>query len=263
MNEARIIALATERGRVARRPENRAMKKAKPLAKSVVPAAKKSAHAARSPKLRSPASARRAVASGIYSVHPSFEMLADWIAGLPQKTGRSLPEWVAFIEKSGPAGETARREWLKSAHGLGTNTAWWLAERSVGKGGEEDTPEGYLSAAEGYVADMFAGPKAGLVPIYDALLALGRALAKDVKFCPCKTIVPFYRRHVIAQVKPSTRTRIDFGLALGGMPATGRLIETGGFAKKDRITHKIEITHPSEVDAEVRRWLQTAYDRDV
>jgi hypothetical protein len=34
------------------------------------------------------------------------------------------------------------------------------------------------------------------------------------------------------------RTRIDFGLALKDTPATGRLIDTGGFAKKDRITHR-------------------------
>jgi hypothetical protein len=87
-------------------------------------------------------------------------------------------------------------------------------------------------------------------------------LGEDVRICPCKTIVPFYRRHVIAQIKPSTRTRIDFGLALGDTKATGRLIDTGGFAKKDRITHRIPITSSAEIDAELRRWLKVAYDRD-
>jgi hypothetical protein len=46
---------------------------------------------------------------------------------------------------------------------------------------------------------------------------------QGVKACPCKTIVPLYRRHVIAQIKPATRTRIDFGLALGATVAPKRL----------------------------------------
>ena len=75
--------------------------------------------------------------------------------------------------------------------------------------------------------------------------------------------MPLYRNHVIAQIKPTTRTRIDFGFALGTRKATGRLIDTGGFAKKDRITHRIPITAPKDIDAEVRKWLKVAYDRDA
>src|ERR671933_2846002 len=110
---------------------------------------------------------------------------------------------------------------------------------------------------------MFAGPKAGLRPLYDRLLRLGLALGEDVKACPCKTIVPLYRRHVFAQIKPATRTRIDLGFALGDMKATGRLIDTGGFAKKDRITHRIPITSLDDINDEVKHWLKVAYDRDA
>jgi hypothetical protein len=59
---------------------------------------------------------------------------------------------------------------------------------------------------------------------------------------PCQTIVPLHRNHVFAQIKPSARTRIDFGFALQDTKATGRLIDTGGYAKKGRITHRIPIT---------------------
>jgi hypothetical protein len=74
--------------------------------------------------------------------------------------------------------------------------------------------------------------------------------------------VPLYRRHVFAEIKPTTRTRIDLGFALRDTPATGRLLDTGGFAKKDRITHRIPITTPEEIDDEVRNWLRKAYDLD-
>jgi hypothetical protein len=41
------------------------------------------------------------------------------------------------------------------------------------------------------------------------------------------------------------------------------LIDTGGYPKKDRITHRIPITSPGEIDAEVKRRLKLAYDADA
>lgn len=199
----------------------------------------------------------------IYGVHPGVAMVSKWIDDLPAKTGRSLDEWLKFIKKSGPVSEKERREWLKTEHGLGSTAASWLAERAEGRVGNEDDPETYLRAAEGYVEKMFAGPKASLRPIYDALLKLGVSMGKDVKACPCQTIVPLYRKHVFAQIKPTTQTRIDMGFALKDLKATGRLIDTGGYAKKDRITHRIPITSLEDIDDEVKRWLKQAYELDA
>jgi hypothetical protein len=81
--------------------------------------------------------------------------------------------------------------------------------------------------------------------------------------CPCKTIVPLYRKHVFAQIKPTTRTRIDMGFAMGARSAEGRLIDTGGYAKKDRITYRIPISSVAEIDGEVKKWLRVAYDGDA
>ena len=199
----------------------------------------------------------------IYGVHPGVLMTQKWIAGLKQKTGRTLDEWIKFIKKEGLPTEAARRDWLKEQHKLGTNSAWWLAERSVGKGEEVGDPDAYLEAAEKYVEEMFAGKKEPLRPLYKALLKLGLSLGKDIKACPCQTIVPLYRNHVVAQIKPTTQIRIDFGLALGDTKKTPkRLIDTGGFAKKDRITHRFEITSLKHIDDEVKKWLKIAYDRD-
>src|SRR6478672_8435368 len=199
----------------------------------------------------------------IYSVHPGVLMTQKWIGELKPKTGRTLGEWLKLIKKEGPRDEQPRRDWLRTKYGLGTNTAGWLAERSVGKGEESGDPGAYLKAAEKYVDEMFAGKKEHLRPLYDALLKLGLSMGKDTKACPCQTIVPLYRNHVFAQIKPTTQTRIDFGLALGDTKKTpSRLIDTGGFAKKDRITHRFEITSLKDIDDEVKRWLKIAYDRD-
>jgi hypothetical protein len=199
----------------------------------------------------------------LYSVHPGVAMMQKWVAELPEKTGRSLAEWIKLVRQAGPPTEKERRDWLKTNHGLGTNTAWWIAERTEGKGLEDGDPAAYLKAAEGYVEAMFAGAKAGLRPIYDRLLKIALGLGKDVKACPCKSIVPLYRNHVFAQLKPTTRTRLDLGLALRGTPAKGRLIDTGGEAKNDRITHRIPISSVGEIDSDLLRWLRLAYDRDA
>jgi len=41
------------------------------------------------------------------------------------------------------------------------------------------------------------------------------------------------------------------------------LVETAGYARKDRTTHPIEITALADIDATVKKWLKAAYDHDV
>ena len=87
-----------------------------------------------------------------------------------------------------------------------------------------------------------------------------------LKVCPGKTIVPLYRNHVFAEIKPSTRSRIDFGLALksSNKKPPASLKDTGGLARGDRITHRFAITSSEEADAAVvRNWLRIAYDLDA
>jgi hypothetical protein len=214
--------------------------------------------------MRVPAAKRGVSTRSLYTVHPGVAMMQDWVATLKPKTGRRLQEWIALVKRAGPPGEAARREWLKREHGLGTNSAWWIAERAEGKGAEDTDPDAYLAAAERWVDALFSGGKAGLRPLYDALLELGLSIGKDVKACPGKTIVPLYRKHVFAQLKPAARTRLDLGLALALAkgPLPKRLADTGGREKGDRITHRIPIETASDIDDEVRRWLRTAYELD-
>ena len=197
-----------------------------------------------------------------YDLHPSVRMAESVIKGMKEKTGRSIDEWVSHVKKQGPAGQKERAAWLKSEHGLGTNYAGWIAGKSVGNTEGFDDAEQYLKHAQDYVERMYAGPKAHLRPIYDAILTYAKTLGKDIGVSPCSTIVPIYRKHVIAQVKPTTRTRIDLGLALKDTKTPKRLINTGGFEKKDRITHRIEIARLEDFDDEAKKWMKKAYEMD-
>jgi Domain of unknown function (DUF5655)/Domain of unknown function (DUF4287) len=195
--------------------------------------------------------------NSVYTLHPGFAMEDSSLRNLKERTGRTLEQWIRIVEKSGPPTERERMAWLKQAHGISTNYALWIAKRVDGGGSAADyDPDALVEA-------MFVGKKEALRPIYDRLLTLAFALGKDVRVSPGKTIVPFYRKHVFAQAKPTTTTRIDVGYAFKDMMPSGKLVSTGGFEKGDRITHRIPVTSLDEIDAEVKKWLRHAYEKDV
>lgn len=202
-----------------------------------------------------------------YSVHPSVAHVQAILRNLERNSGRELDAWVAALGHADPGDEKARRAWLKE-QGLGGSQAMFVAERSLGGSAHafDDTPDGYLRMAPQYVERQYAGKKSALRPLYEALLERSLTLGPDVKACPCETVVPLYRRHVFAQIKPATLARIDLGLALGN-PAdvhdpSGRLVDTGGFRKRDRLTHRIEVRTPADLDDVLGRWLRAAYEGD-
>jgi predicted transport protein len=197
-----------------------------------------------------------------YDLHPSVAYVQAVLANVKAKTGRTAEEWAALLHREGPVDAKA---WLK-AQGLGATQASLVLQRASPTPGHafDDTLEGYLTAAPRYVAAQYGGKRAALRPLFEQIVTLVRSLGPDVKVCPCETIVPFYRNHVFAEVKPLV-SRLDLGLALGD-PAKvqdpgGRLKDMGGFAKKDRITHKVEMTAEADLEV-VLPWLKLAYERD-
>jgi len=196
-----------------------------------------------------------------YQVHPGVAMWDAIVRNLKAKTGKSLEEWTVLLKKQGPVTVPEQKAWLKEKYGLGGSTVGAIVDHARGAD-EELTPDAYLKNAPVYVDQLFSGPKAHLRPICDELLELATSFGDDVKVSPCKTFVPLYRNHVFGQIKPTTQTRVDLGLALGDAKTSKRLIDTGGLAKKDRITRRIELTSAADIDAEVKKWLKAAYDRD-
>lgn len=192
-----------------------------------------------------------------YTLHPGYAMELTSMANLRERTGKSVDEWVKIVNRDGPETEKERVAWLKANHGFGMNYAIWISARSVGDMGAEAYDPDRL------VEEQYSGPKAALRPLYDKLMEIAFSLGPDVTASPTKTTVPFSRKHVFANVIATTRTRIDLGLALKGVETPVRLIDTGGEAKKDRITRRIPIQSLDEIDGEVERWLKVAYDRDA
>jgi hypothetical protein len=180
------------------------------------------------------------------------------LASLEERTGKNMQQWLAIVKRA-KAEDPAEIRALLKTRGLGASTIGLIVDQAAGK-----SPDTY--EPQQLVAEMFKGPKASLTPLYDSVLHFTLELGTDVKACPCATIVPFYRQHVFAQIKPATKTRLDLGLALGNLKAfnaeSKNLIETGGLARKDRITHRLEVAAPSDFNQFAKDWLLRAYEAD-
>lgn len=182
--------------------------------------------------------------------------------GLKVKTGRDRSEWVELIKAKGPGDNKACVAWLKSEHMLGTNYAKMLWDLAQGQNQAQYDSEAYLRAAPGYIEAMVSGKREALRPVWESVFPWIRSLGDDVECCPGKTIIPFYRGKVFAQIKPGSLRRLDLGLALGKIPQTKPevLKSTGGLEKGDRITHRFELTCADDFTDEVKDWLRRAYD---
>jgi hypothetical protein len=200
-----------------------------------------------------------------YNIHPATVMTQEWILSLSERTGKSLEEWLIITQHSGLTTSKALTAWLKDEFGLGTNQAMWIANIALNT--EESiamsTNEGYLKLAEQWIDGQYGGKKQHLRPVYDHVLTVALEMGTDIRACPTKTYLSLFRQYAFAQIKPTTNSRIDLGLALGAeeLP-NGKLVNTGGAQKGDRITHRIPLTTVADVDDEVVYWLQKSYQRD-
>jgi predicted transport protein len=179
------------------------------------------------------------------------EMEAAMVANMAEKTGKSLEQWIALAKKSGESAHGKIVAHLKSAHGLGHGYANLVAHRFL-------TPAGSEPAGDDLVEALYAGKKAGLRPIHDALMKLAQALGKDVEIAPKKTYVSLRAAKQFALVQPSTATRVDLGLNLKGVEPTARLEASGSFSAM--CTHRVRLESVKDVDAEVKGWLKQAYE---
>jgi len=180
--------------------------------------------------------------------------LQSMIRGLHEKTGRSLEEWLEVVRKSGLGKHGQVVAFLKEKHGVTHGYANLVAHSAL-------KSDAASVAAEGVdlVAAQYAGAKAPLRPLYDALAARVQAFGMDVELAPKKAYVSLRRSKQFGLLQPSTATRVDVGLNLKGVPAKGRLEASGGF--NSMCTHRVRIERAGEIDAELLSWLKQAYDR--
>lgn len=177
--------------------------------------------------------------------------VAKMEANIAEKTGRPVDEWVTLARKSGLQKHGEIVKYLKTDHGFTHGYANLVAHYAL-QSGAAQMDDGDLVTAQ------YAGPKAELKPIYDAVLKAAKNFGPDLEIAPKKAYVSLRRKKQFALVQPSTKTRVDLGINLKGKAPAGRLQASGSF--NAMVSHRVQLTSPQEVDAEVVSWLREAFD---
>ena len=179
------------------------------------------------------------------------EQIAVMEANLQEKTGRSIADWVKVVNASKLAKHGQIVSMLKADHGVTHGYANFIAHRAL-QSSADQLPDDDLLAAQ------YAGEKAGLKPIYDAVLKAVSAFGKDLEVSPKKGYVSLRRKKQFALVQPSTKARMDLGINLKGKAPSGRLEASGSF--NAMVSHRVCIESVKDVDAQVIAWLKEAFD---
>lgn len=181
--------------------------------------------------------------------------LQTQLANIEKRTGKSLAELARIIQASGLTRHGQIRDMLKQTLGLGHGDANTLVH-VVAKTGGQVPGEASAQSDDEVLAAIYAGPKAALRPIHDALMAAIRGFgAFDV--APKKGYVSLRRKKQFAMIGPATNTRVEVGLNMKDVPPTTRLeaVPPGGMCQ-----YKVRVTDAREVDAELIAWIRRAYD---
>ncbi len=180
------------------------------------------------------------------------EMANKMIANMKEKTGKTLEQWLAIAKKTGAEKHGQVVKALKSDHGLTHGFANLVAHKLLKSDAGSQT-----DAGTDLVAAQYAGPKADLKPIYDAVIKAVKAFGKDVEISPKKTYVSLRRKKQFALVQPSTKTRVDLGINLKDTAAAGRLEKSGSF--NAMVSHRVRLEKAADVDKDVKAWLKKAW----
>jgi len=180
--------------------------------------------------------------------------LKAYLDNIYAQTGKKPDDFKFLAEKKGllqPGVKTgAIVDWLKNDYGLGRGHAMAIVMliRSAG------APK--VSTNE-KVAGFFTGERARWQAPYEQLLAQVRKFGPDVSVAPTDSYISLLRKGRKFAIVAVTAGRLDLGIKRKGAPAAGRFEAAGSW--NAMVTHRVRVTDPAGLDAELLDWLKAAY----
>lgn len=172
------------------------------------------------------------------------------IENLHKNTGKTLEQWIEIVrqENFGKHGEILK--FLKEKHNFTHGFANLVALKA------KESDAGSATNTDDLITRQYQG-KESLKAFYDKLMEAIQTFGKDIEIAPKNTYVSLRRKKQFAILNPATKTRFEIGINLKGQEAAGKLE-----AEKPNAmcSHKINLTHINDIDAEVLDWIKTAYE---
>lgn len=183
----------------------------------------------------------------------SFQAYLDTIK---EKTGKGPDEFIELAAEKRLLGPTVKAgaviDWLAADYGLGRGHAMAiyaiLKSKTQPRLGDDER-----------IDKQFAGAKAQWRKPYDALLRSIHSFGTDVATQPTDSYISLVRNGKKFAIVAVGAKRLDIGIKLTGTDASGRLAEAGSW--NSMVTHRVQVTDPSQLDEEMLGWLREAYDR--
>jgi hypothetical protein len=168
------------------------------------------------------------------------------------KTGKTPDDFRQLATQKGLSKYPEIMAWLKSDFGLGHGHANVIAQLLT-------KPEAHQATPDERIATLFAGNKEKWREPYAALVAHLNEFGADVRVAPTNTYISLLRgENKFGIVQPSAADHIDIGIKLKGVAPSGRFTAAGTW--NNMVTHRVNISDPNQIDAEVLSWLKQGYD---
>jgi hypothetical protein len=176
------------------------------------------------------------------------------LKNIQARTGKSIADLHAAVAASGAAKHGEKRSWLMAEFKLGYGDA-----NAVVGFIDKHVPD--LGAGAAPVADadplaaIYAGAKAGLRPLHEALMSQIEAFGA-FEAAPKKSYISLRRKKQFAMVGPATKDSIEIGLNAKELPVHPRLkLQPPG----SMCNATTRIASAAELDAVLKGWLLQAY----
>lgn len=182
------------------------------------------------------------------------------LRNIQARTGMTIAQLHAAVATSGAGKHGEKRSWLMERFKLGygdANTVVHFIDKPLPDlGGGGAAPAAAPDADADPLAALYAGAKAGLRPLHEAVMARVRGFGAFEE-APKKTYVSLRRKKQFAMVGPATKDSVEIGLNAKDLPAHPRLKvqPPGGMCQATT-----RITSAADVDDMLAGWLRQAYD---
>ena len=174
------------------------------------------------------------------------------IANIEKNTGKKLSHWIDTVNKSGFAKHGELVKFLKEKHGFthgNANVVVHFAKQSHAGAAEN---------SDDLVTEQYKG-KENLKPWYDKIMADVKKFGSDVELAPKKAYVSLRRKKQFAIIQPSTKERLDVGLNIKGVEASGNVLASGSW--NAMCTHRIKVEDEKMINKDLIGWIKKAYDQ--
>jgi hypothetical protein len=181
--------------------------------------------------------------------------LQAYLDNIQAQTGNTPEDFRILAEEKGLLKEGVKTgeivAWLKNDFGLGHGHAMAIVLTL------QDATQPRPSEDE-RVNRLFKGDKARWRKPYDEMITKINQFGDGFSVDPTNTYISLLHRGKKFGIVQVTADRLDIGIKLKGNEATERFEAAGNW--NAMVTHRVSISDPNQIDAEVMGWLKNAFE---